>query len=42
MSECRKLPDRLFGVYRGKVVKHLENGVLKVYIPDVYPLEWAS
>lgn len=42
MSECRKLPDKLFGMYRGKVLKHLENGILKVYIPDVYPEEWAK
>ena len=42
MSECRELPDKLYGMYRGKVLKHLENGILKVYIPDVYPEEWAS
>ena len=42
MSDCRQNVDKLFGIYRGKVVKHLENGVLKVYVPDVYPMEWAS
>lgn len=33
---------RLYGIYRGRVVKHLENGILKVYIPDIYPVDWAS
>lgn len=42
MSERRELSDKLFGLFRGKVLKHLENGILKVYIPDVYPEEWAA
>lgn len=31
--------DKLRGTYRGKVLKHLGKGVLKVYIPEVYPAE---
>lgn len=32
----------MLGMYRGKVLKHLENGILKVYIPGVYPDEWST
>ena len=33
-------PNKLFGIFRGKVVQHLENGILKVFIPDVYAPEF--
>lgn len=42
MSVQQYRENKLLGIYRGKVVKHLENGIVKVYIPDIYPLEWAS
>lgn len=42
MSDSRQFIEKLTGIYRGKVVKHLENGLVKVYIPDIYPFEWAS
>lgn len=28
--------NKLFGFYRGKVIRHLPAGKLKVYIPGVY------
>lgn len=34
--------QKLFGLYRGKVVRHLNRGMLKVYVPGVHPPEWES
>lgn len=35
-------PERLSGLYRGVVVRHLEHGKLKVWIPGVYPEDWQN
>lgn len=34
--------EKLQGVYRGKVVKHLSNGKCKIWIPTIHPAEWNS
>lgn len=34
--------NKLFGFYRGKVLKHLSKGFCKIYIPSVYPEKYAS
>lgn len=34
--------DKLTGLYRGEVVRHLQAGRLKVFIPGVYPVEFAT
>jgi hypothetical protein len=33
--------NRLLGFYRGRVIKHLEHGKCKIYIPGVYDEEWV-
>ena len=42
MTEDIPVGNKLFGVYRGKVLKHLSNGFCKIYIPSVYPEEWNN
>ncbi len=37
MNETKDNMNKLTGLYRGKVLKHLEHGILKVFIPGVYP-----
>ena len=34
--------DKLTGLYRGEVIRHLQAGLLKVFIPGVYPVEFAT
>lgn len=34
--------NKLFGFYRGQVLKHCEHGKCKLWIPSVYPIEWRS
>jgi hypothetical protein len=34
--------NKLIGLYRGIVLKHLPHGKLKVFIPGVYNEEWKS
>lgn len=34
--------NKLVGLYRGKVVRHLSHGRLKVFIPSVYPAEMEN
>ena len=34
--------QKLYGFWRGKVLKHLSNGKCKIWIPAVYPKEWNS
>lgn len=41
-QKCNSESGQLNGLYRGRVVKHLEHGILKVYIPDIYPSEYES
>lgn len=41
LEEC-SFGNRLVGLYRGKVLKHLSNGFCKIWIPGVYPEEWNS
>lgn len=41
-NKCYEQPDKLFGMYRGIVKKHLENGVLKVFVPGVFPEQWST
>ena len=31
--------NKLVGLYRGKVLRHLPHGKLKVFVPSVYPAE---
>ena len=38
-SQCEM---KLYGFYRGVVLKHLSNGRCKIWIPTVYPDEWNS
>lgn len=33
---------KLFGFYRGKVLKHLSKGFCKIYIPSVYPEKFST
>ena len=42
MTEDSPVGNKLFGVYRGQVLKHLSNGFCKIYIPSVYPEEWNN
>lgn len=42
MNDIEDRVSKLDGLYRGKVLKHLEHGILKVFIPGVYPQEWAA
>ena len=42
MTEDSPVGNKLFGVYRGKVVQHLTHGYCKIYIPGVYPEEWKD
>ena len=42
MTEDSPVGNKLFGVYRGKVVQHLTHGYCKIYIPSVYPEEWKD
>ena len=37
-----KSTSSLQGFYRGVVLKHLANGCCKIWIPSVFPIEWAS
>ena len=32
--------NKLSGLFRGEVVRHLQAGRLKVFIPGVYPIEY--
>ena len=41
IAECQS-GNKLTGLYRGRVVRHLPAGKLKVFIPGVYPEELAS
>ncbi len=34
--------NKKYGFYRGKVLKHLENGFCKIWIPGVYPEEYMN
>lgn len=34
--------NKLTGIYRGKVIRHLPHGRLKVYIPSVYSAEYET
>lgn len=34
--------DKLYGFYRGKVLKHLSNGYCKIWIPSIYPDKWST
>ena len=42
MTIERSSGNRLTGFYRGTVLKHLDNGFCKIWIPGVYPDEWNS
>ena len=34
--------NKLFGFYRGQVLKHCSQGKCKLWIPSVYPIEWRN
>lgn len=36
------ISSKKYGFYRGKVLKHLENGFCKIWIPGVYPEEYMN
>lgn len=42
MNDIEEKVSKLDGLYRGKVLKHLEHGILKVFIPGVYPQEFVN
>lgn len=41
ITECQS-GNKLTGLYRGQVLRHLQAGKLKVFIPGVYPSDLAS
>ena len=41
ITECQG-GNKLTGLYRGEVVRHLQAGRLKVFIPGVYPTEFRQ
>jgi len=44
MEDTRDTPPNAVspGFYRGLVLKHLRNGMCKIWIPGVYPAELSS
>lgn len=34
--------NKLFGFYRGQVLKHCQQGKCKIWIPSIWPIEWRS
>lgn len=36
------MQEKLFGIYLGKVLKHLPHGRCKIYIPSAYPEKYAD
>lgn len=42
MTSTRHNIDKLFGVYRGKVLKHLPHGRCKIYIPEAYHEDFSD
>ena len=42
MLEDSKVGKKFSGIFRGQVISHLPCGRCKIWIPDVYPYEWAT
>jgi len=42
MLEKTEVGNKLVGIYRGIVLKHLPHGYCKIMIPGVYPLSLSS